>query len=41
MLQSLHWETLQSGRLNMCPCIIYKTQYNLTMFLLLVFITIN
>ena len=32
MLQSLNWETLQSRRVNMRLCIIYKACYNLAMF---------
>ena len=32
MLQSLDWETLESRRLNMRLCIIYKTYYNLAIF---------
>ena len=39
MLQSLDWETLESRRFNMCPCIIYKAYYNLTMFPLLDYAT--
>ncbi len=33
--QSLNWEPLQSRRVNMRLCIIYKAQYNLAMFPLL------
>ncbi len=35
VLQSLNWETLQSRRVNMRLCIIYKAYYNLAMFPLL------
>ena len=39
MLQSLDWETLESCRLNMRLCIIYKAAYNLAMFPLLDYAT--
>ena len=39
MLQSFDWETLESHRLNMHLCIIYKTYYNLAMFPLLDYAT--
>ena len=39
MVQSLNWETLQTRRLNMRLCMVYKAYYNLAMFPLLQYAT--